>query len=47
MAHMAQFTAAEAAFVLREPVRAVKKSLDLVPVRPVLVRRARASARAL
>jgi hypothetical protein len=44
---MAQFTAAEAAFVLREPVRAVKKSLDLGPVRPVLVRRAGASVRAI
>jgi len=44
---MAQFTAAEAAFVLRESVRAVKKSLDLGPVRPVLVRRAGASVRAI
>ncbi len=47
MAHMAQFTATEAAFVLREPVRAVKKSLDLGPVRSVLVRRAGASVRAI
>ena len=31
-----QFTAAEAAFVLREPTRAVKKALDRGPVRPVL-----------
>ncbi|MFC5394233.1 DUF433 domain-containing protein [Bosea vestrisii] len=47
MAHIAQFTAAEAAFVLREPVRTVKKSLDLGPVRPVLVRRAGAPVRAI
>lgn len=47
MAHMAQFTATEAAFVLREPVRAVKKSLDLGPVRSVLVRRAGAPVRAI
>ncbi len=44
---MARFTAAEAAFILREPVRVVKKSLDLGPVRPVLVRRAGASVRAI
>jgi uncharacterized protein (DUF433 family) len=47
MAHTAQFTAAEAAFVLREPVRAVKKALDAGPVRPVLLRRAGASVRAI
>lgn len=47
MAHMAQFTATEAAFVLREPVRAVKKSLDIGPVRSVLVRRAGAPVRAI
>ena len=47
MAHRAQFTAAEAAFVLREPVRVVKKSLDLGPVRPVLVQRAGAPVRAI
>lgn len=47
MAHMAQFTAAEAAFVLREPVRAVKKSLDFGPIRSVLVRRAGAPVRAI
>ena len=40
MAHTAQFTAAETAFVLREPIRAVKKALDAGPVRPVLLRRA-------
>jgi uncharacterized protein (DUF433 family) len=47
MAHSTQYTAAEAAFVLREPVRAVKKSLDLGPVRSVLVRRAGAPVRAI
>jgi uncharacterized protein (DUF433 family) len=47
MADTAQFTAAEAAFVLREPVRVVKKSLDLGPVRPVLVRRAGIPVRAI
>jgi uncharacterized protein (DUF433 family) len=47
MAHTAQFTAAEAAFVLREPVRAVKKALDAGPVRPVLLRRAGAAVRAI
>jgi len=47
MAHSAQYTAAEAAFVLREPVRAVKKALDAGPVRPVLLRRAGASVRAI
>ncbi len=36
MADMTQFTAAEAAFVLRAPVRAVKKALDTGPVCPVL-----------
>jgi uncharacterized protein (DUF433 family) len=46
-AHTDQFTAAEAAFVLREPVRAVKKALDAGPVRPVLLRRAGASVRAI
>ena len=38
---------AEAAFVLREPVRAVKKALDAGPVRPVLLRRAGAPVRAI
>jgi len=47
MAHTAQFTAAEAAFILREPVRAVKKALDAGPVRPVLLRRAGASVRTI
>ncbi len=47
MAHSAQYTATEAAFVLREPVRAVKKALDAGPVRPVLLRRAGAAVRAI
>jgi len=47
MAHIGQFTASEAAFVLREPVRVVKKALDVGPVRPVLRRRAGASIRAI
>lgn len=45
MAEQTQFTAAEAAFVLREPVRAVKKALDRGPVRPVLHPRSRTSVR--
>ncbi len=47
MAHSSQFTAAEAAFILREPVRAVKKALDAGPVRPVLLRRAGSPVRAI
>lgn len=47
MAHADHFTAAEAAFVLREPVRTVKKALDAGPVRPILLRRAGASVRAI
>jgi uncharacterized protein (DUF433 family) len=47
MAQAAQFTVAEAAFVLREPIRAVKKALDAGPVRPVLLRRAGAPVRAI
>jgi uncharacterized protein (DUF433 family) len=45
MPHIDQFTAAEAAFVLREPLRAVKKALDAGPVRPVLLRRAGSAVR--
>ncbi len=45
MAQSAQFTAAEVAFVLGEPVRAVKKALDAGPVRPRLLRKAGASVR--
>lgn len=47
MNHGAQYTASEAAFVLREPVRSVKKALDAGPVRPVLMRRAGTSVRAI
>jgi uncharacterized protein (DUF433 family) len=47
MSHAARFTAAEAAFILREPVRAVKKALDVGPVRPVLLRRDGGSVRAI
>lgn len=39
MAVLSQFTAAEAAFVLREPLKSVKKAMDAGPVRPVLQRR--------
>ncbi len=45
MDRMAQFTSAEVAFVLREPVRAVKKALDAGPVRPVLRRKTGAAVR--
>lgn len=47
MAGSARYSAAEAAFVLREPVRAVKKALDAGPVRPVLLRRAGSPVRAI
>jgi uncharacterized protein (DUF433 family) len=47
MAQTAQFTAAEAAFVLREPVRAVKKALDEGPVEYVLMRKAGVPVRAI
>lgn len=47
MVQTAQFTAAEAAFVLREPVRAVKKALDAGPVQPVLLRKAGVAVRAI
>jgi uncharacterized protein (DUF433 family) len=40
-----QFTAAEAAFVLREPIRAVKKALDRGPVRPILQPRSGSTVR--
>jgi uncharacterized protein (DUF433 family) len=40
-----QFTAAEAAFVLREPTRAVKKALDRGPVRPILQPRSGSTVR--
>jgi uncharacterized protein (DUF433 family) len=47
MAKTIQFTATEAAFVLRESVRAVKKALDAGPVRPVLRHKAGARIRAI
>jgi len=47
MAHAAQFTAAEPAFIMPKPVRAVKKALDAGPDRPVLLRRAGAYVRAI
>ncbi|UHD45816.1 DUF433 domain-containing protein [Aureimonas altamirensis] len=47
MTHSSQYTATEAAFVLRESVRSVKKALDTGPVRPVLMRRAGTSVRAI
>lgn len=40
MAEAIEFTAAEVAFVLREPVKAIKKALDEGPVRAKLVRKA-------
>jgi uncharacterized protein (DUF433 family) len=47
MTRTVQFTAAEAAFVLQEPLRSIKKALDEGPVRPVLIRKAGASVRAI
>lgn len=47
MSHLSRYTAAEAAFVLREPVRAVRKALDAGPVRPFLLQRAGAAVRAI
>jgi uncharacterized protein (DUF433 family) len=47
MKKLAQFTAAEAAYVLEEPVRMVKKALDAGPVRSTLVRRPGGSVRAI
>jgi uncharacterized protein (DUF433 family) len=47
MAETAQFTAAEAAFVLREPVRVVKKALDEGPIESVLTRKAGVRVRAI
>ncbi len=41
------YTAAEAAFVLRVPIRAVKKAFDLGPVRPILQLRSGASVRVI
>lgn len=47
MAEPLAFTAAEAAFVLREPVRVVKKALDDGPVEPKLVTKPGGSVRAV
>jgi uncharacterized protein (DUF433 family) len=47
MAEQTHFTAPEAAFVLREPVRAVKKALDRGPVRPILQARAGSAIRVI
>ena len=44
---MPRFTAAEAAFVLREPIRAVKKAFDRGPVRPILQLRSGTSVRVI
>jgi uncharacterized protein (DUF433 family) len=47
MTKVARFTAAEVAYVLEEPVRAVKKALDAGPVQSVLVPRPGGSVRAI
>jgi uncharacterized protein (DUF433 family) len=47
MTKVAQFTAAEVAYVLKVPIRAVKKALDVGPVRSVLVSRPGGSVRAI
>lgn len=47
MSEVLEFTAAEAAFVLREPVRAVRKALDDGPVQAKLVIKAGGSVRAI
>lgn len=47
MSDSLQFTAAEAAFVLQEPIKNVKKALDGGPVRPTLLRKAGSSVRAI
>jgi uncharacterized protein (DUF433 family) len=47
MNEAAAFTAAEVAFVLREPVKAVKKALDEGPVQAKLVSRAGGTVRAV
>lgn len=47
MAEAVSFTAAEAAFVLREPVKMVRKALDKGPVQAKLVRKAGGSVRAI
>lgn len=47
MAEALAFTAAEVAFVLREPVKAIKKALDDGPVEPKLIAKAGGSVRAV
>ena len=47
MSEVLEFTAAEAAFVLREPVKTVKKALDDGPVQAKLVRKAGGAVRAI
>ena len=47
MAETVAFTAAEVAFVLREPLRAVKKALDEGPVRAKLVMKGGGTVRAV
>ncbi len=47
MADVVAFTAAEVAFVLREPVKTVKKALDEGPVRAKLVKKAGSAVRAV
>lgn len=47
MSETMRFTAAEAAFVLQEPIKSVKKALDEGPVRPVLFRKAGSPVRAI
>jgi uncharacterized protein (DUF433 family) len=47
MTELTVFTTAEAAFVLREPIRAVTKALDRGPVRPTLRHRSGTSVRVI
>jgi uncharacterized protein (DUF433 family) len=47
MAEEVAFTAAEVAFVLREPIRAVKKALDEGPVQAKLVKKSGGAVRAV
>src|SRR5712691_10277228 len=47
MSEAVAFTAAEVAFVLREPVKTIKKALDDGPVQAKLVRKASGTVRAV
>jgi uncharacterized protein (DUF433 family) len=47
MSEAVAFTAAEAAFVLREPVKTIKKALDEGPVQAKLIRKAGGAVRAI